>query len=151
MHRLNLLNLGVKNMTLSREFDRMFDHLNQAAVGFGPLFKEFTQTHSTYPPHNIVALSDTEFCLELALAGFKKSEITVKEQDGVLTVSSDKSESVASTQAYQYRGIGMRSFSKSFRIAEHFEIKDATMEDGILSINFVKDASASQAKVIAIK
>lgn len=140
-------------MSINRELDRLFDHFNQVAVGFGPMFRDLHVSTSNYPPHNIISVSENEFHLELAVAGFKKSEVTIQEENGLLTVTADKE--VADTNAdnknYQYRGIAKRSFSKSFRIAEHFEISEANMEDGILTVKFIKNAPLSKAKLIAIK
>lgn len=136
-------------MTLSRDFERLFNHLNQSAVGFAPMLRDFNYINTNYPPHNIIAVSDTEFNLELAIAGFKKEEITIEEEDSVLTVKGNKPDS--DEDSYQYRGIAKRNFTKSFRIAEHFEIGNATLEDGILTIFFKKNAPLSQVKVIAIK
>lgn len=138
------------NLSSSQELNRLFNHFNQVAVGFGPMFRDFTHTTNTYPPHNIVTISDTEFYLELAIAGFKKDEVTIQEDNGVLTITADKQESSTAAQTYQYRGIAKRSFSKSFRIAEHFEISKATMADGILTICFVKNTPVATPKFIAI-
>lgn len=136
-------------MTLNREFERLFDHLNQVAVGFEPMFRNFQHITSNYPPHNITKHGDNEFDLELAIAGFKKSEVTIQEENGILTITADKDKN-KDTPEYQFRGIAQRSFSKSFRIAEHFEIREAKLEDGILTIKFVKDTPLSQPKLIAI-
>ena len=137
-------------MSLNREFDRLFDHLNQVAVGFGPIFRDFQHTTTNYPPHNIVTISDTEFNLELAVAGFKKDEVTIQEENGMLTITADKASVAPDAIAYQYRGIAKRSFSKSFRIAEHFDISGANLEDGILTIKFVKNTPLTKPKLIAI-
>jgi len=137
-------------MSINRDLDRLFDQFNQIAVGFGPMFRDFQHTTSNYPPHNIITVSDTEFYLELAVAGFKKNEVSIQEENGMLTITADKAESSAGDQTYQYRGIAKRSFSKSFRIAEHFEISGANMEDGILTVKFVKNAPVSKPKLIAI-
>ena len=138
-------------MSINRDLDRLFDHFNQVAVGFGPIFRDFQHTTSNYPPHNIVTVSDNEFYLELAVAGFKKDEVTIQEENGTLTITADKAVIPDGTaQTYQYRGIAKRSFSKSFRIAEHFEIDSATMEDGILIIRFIKNIPLSKPKMIAI-
>ena len=139
------------NLSTSQELNRLFDHFNQVAVGFGPMFRDFTHSASHYPPHNIVTVFDNEFYLELAVAGFKKGEVTIQEDSGALTITADKQESSAESQIYQYRGIAKRSFSKTFRIAEHFEISEANMEDGILTIRFVKNAPLAKPKLIAIK
>jgi molecular chaperone IbpA len=138
-------------MTINRDLDRLFDHFNQVAVGFGPMFRDFNHTTSNYPPHNIVTLSDNEFYLELAVAGFKKNEVTIQEENGMLTITADKDNTVPDSNNYQYRGIAKRSFSKSFRIAEYFEIGEANMEDGILTIHFAKNTPIAKPKLIAIK
>lgn len=137
-------------MSINREFDRIFDHLNQVAVGFGPIFRDFQHATNNYPPHNIVTISDNQFNLEMAIAGFKKNEITIQENDGMLTIAADKADTAIDAVAYQYRGIAKRSFSKSFRIAEHFEIHEANLEDGILTIKFVKNTPVAVPKLIAI-
>ena len=130
---------------------RLFDQLESLTVGFGPVFKDFRVPTSNYPPHNIVRVSDDEFFLELAIAGFKKNEVQVEEHQGLLTVQGNKAEEDTDT-SYQFRGIASRSFSKSFRIAEFFEVKDATIEDGILTIKFVRNIpEEAKPKLIAIK
>jgi len=133
------------------DFDRLFDHISGLAVGFGPILRDFQHTSASYPPHNIITISDNEFLLELAIAGFKKDEVTVQEEHGILSITANKSDSVPES-LYQYRGIGKRSFTKSFRIAEYFEIHGAALEDGILSIRFVKNIpETAKPKLIAIK
>jgi len=132
------------------EFDRLFDRLDQLTVGFGPLFREFQFESTSYPPHNIIKRSDTELVLELAVAGFRKSEITLEEHESLLTVKGVK-ESQPEEQ-YQFRGIGKRSFEKKFKMAEYFEIAEATLEDGILTVVFKKNVpEEAQPKLIAIK
>lgn len=134
---------------MTNDFARLFDRFNELSVGFGPVFKDFNHSSSGYPPHNIITVSDNEFDLELAIAGFKKNEVTIQETDGVLTITADKETN--SEANYQYHGIARRSFSKKFHIAEHYEIKEAGLEDGILTIKFVKNMPDLQIKRIAIK
>lgn len=135
------------------DFSRLFDQLEALSIGFGPVFRDFRTQTSNYPPHNIVTLSDTEFKLELAVAGFKKNEVRMEEHQGVLTITGTKEvETDTENSVYQYRGIAGRSFSKSFRIAEYFEVNNATMEDGILTVTFVKNVpDEAKPKLIAIK
>jgi molecular chaperone IbpA len=133
------------------DFSRLFDHLEALSVGFGPVFRDFQSQTSNYPPHNIVRVSDNEFYLELAVAGFKKGEISMEEHQGLLTIKGDKVTDTSDT-SYQFRGIANRSFSKSFRIAEYFEVSDASLEDGILSVKFTKNVpEEAKPKLIAIK
>jgi molecular chaperone IbpA len=132
------------------DFTRLFDQLESLSVGFGPVFRDFQVPTSNYPPHNIVQISDNEFYLELAVAGFKKDEVTMEEHQGLLTIKGDKKTEPESV--YQYRGIASRSFSKSFRIAEYFEVANASMEDGILRVSFVRNVpEEAKPKLIAIR
>jgi molecular chaperone IbpA len=137
------------------DFSRLFDQLEALSVGFGPVFRDLQTPSSNYPPHNIVFINDGKFNLELAVAGFKKDEVSMEEHQGTLTIRGDKKpnldEVVEGMPTYQYRGIANRSFSKSFRIAEYFEVSDATMEDGILKVTFIKNVpEEAKPKLIAI-
>ena len=131
------------------DFAGLFNQLDSLSVGFGPVFKDFQIQPNGYPPHNIVRISDNEFDLELAVAGFKKNEVKIEECQGLLTIRGEKAEE---PPVYQYRGIAGRSFSKSFRIAEYFEVNNASMEDGILTVSFVKNVpEEARPKTIEIK
>jgi len=133
------------------DFSRLFDQLEALSVGFGPVFRDFQNPTSSYPPHNIVRVSDNEFYLELAIAGFKRDEIQMEEHQGQLTIRGDKATDTSDT-SYQFRGIAARSFSKNFRIAEYFEVSDASLEDGILTVKFTKNVpEEAKPKMIAIK
>lgn len=135
------------------EFDRLFDRLDSLTVGFGPLFRSFETATSGYPPHNIVKFTDNSYMLELAVAGFKKDEISIEELNGELVIKGNKNvgEKELSDQ-YQYRGIGQRSFDKRFKLAEYIEPSGAVLEDGLLSIILVKnEPEAAKPKLISIK
>ena len=54
-------------------------HLSRALVGFDQVFNQrLQQANGNYPPHNIVQLDDTHFVIEVAVAGFKETEIEVE-------------------------------------------------------------------------
>lgn len=132
------------------DFTRLFNQLEAMSIGFAPVFRDFQVQTNNYPPHNIVSVTDNEFYLELAVAGFKKDEVKMEEHQGLLTITGDKAAGPDST--YQYRGIAGRSFSKSFRIAEYFEVSNAALEDGILTVHFTKNVpDEAKPKLIAIK
>ena len=138
------------------DISRLFDQLESLSIGFGPVFRDLRAPTSNYPPHNIVFINDGKFNLELAVAGFKKDEVIMEECQGILTISAEKKvnldEPVEGMPTYQYRGIAARSFEKSFRIAEYFEVNNAVMEDGILTVTFTKNVpEEAKPKLIAIK
>lgn len=133
------------------DFDRLFTQLDSLSVGFAPLFRDFhTRVTATYPPHNIVKMSENVFVLELAVAGFKKHEIAVKEHQGELIISSSRDTS--ESDEYQYRGIGKRDFERKFKLAEFMEVVDARLEDGMLSVTLMRNVpEEEQPKLITIK
>lgn len=138
-------------MSRNDDFQRLFDQLDTLSVGFSPIFRNFNVPANNYPHHNIIKVSETEIVLELAVAGFKKNEITMEEHQGLLTIRGNK-EAASENPEYQYRGIAARSFSKSFQLAEYFEVSGAKLEDGILTVGFVKNVpETAKPKLIAIK
>lgn len=96
--------------------------------------KSHTENSSNYPPYNILKFSKTEYAIEIALAGFAKEEIDIEMESGILKVSG-KSDSRYNQENYVYRGIGTRQFTKSWTLAEHVVVRNATFVDGILRIN----------------
>lgn len=124
---------------MTRSISRLLDNLETQSLGFNDFFKDI-QNATHYPPHNIVIVSEDKFEIELAIAGFKRDEIKLQEHRGVLTISGEKHESNdTETKSYQYRGIAKRAFSKSFRLAEYFEVEDATLDHGILTVKLVRN------------
>jgi molecular chaperone IbpA len=104
-------------------------------VGFDHLFKEleFTATHANdhYPPHNIIKTNETDYLIELAIAGFSKDEISVEVKDRTLTV---KGEHKSKGREFIHRGISTKKFKRTFRLSEHVNVNGADIQDGILAI-----------------
>lgn len=117
--------------------------LSRFAVGFDHLFREMDKlqlnstTNSSYPPYNIVNVNDEQFFIEIAVAGFEDKDIDITLENGVLTITGNKSDETEDRQ-YVYRGIAMRSFTRTFRLAEHIEVEGAKLENGLLIVNLKK-------------
>lgn len=113
--------------------------LHRHAIGFDTLFEQLNRTFansksdSNYPPHNVVRIDDAHYVIELAVAGFAEDEINVELKDNILTVQGDQTRAEAGIE-YLYKGIGSRNFSRTFPLAEHIEVRGATVRNGILSI-----------------
>lgn len=126
------------NGTLTR-FDTTA--LNKALVGFDRLFDTFetrfaNQLSTNYPPHNIVKTDDTHYQIEIAIAGFKKNEISIEVEQEVLTVKGESETPHENTsRQYLHRGLSSRSFVRSWQLAEHMVVNGAEIKDGILTIN----------------
>ena len=105
-------------------FDSLFDQLNRTFAN--------SKTDGNYPPHNVVKLDDTHYVIEVAVAGFSEDEIDVELKDNILTVKGEqaKKEEVE----YLHKGISARNFTRTFPLAEHIEVRGATVKNGILAI-----------------
>ena len=104
-------------------------------VGFDHLFNEleFTAKHAQdhYPPHNIIKAGESDYLIELAIAGFSKDEINIEVKDRTLTV---KGEHVSKGREFIHRGISTKKFKRTFRLSEHVNVNGADIQDGILAI-----------------
>mgnify|MGYP006266711277 CR=1 FL=1 len=122
-------------------FDRQLDTIGRIHESIG--------RGSSYPPYNIIRTDEDTYSVELAVAGFTKDEIRVRVQDSVLTVEGSKAESL--DLEYLHKGIGTRSFTQTFVLAEYVEIAKATLIDGVLTVHLIRVLpEAKKAKTIEI-
>ena len=131
------------------------------SVGFDNLFDDFDRMLSFnsasinhYPPYNIRKVNDTDYVIELAVAGFGKKDIEVKSVENTLTIKSkDKKEEVLDEdENILHRGISQRSFTRSFTVAEDVVVKGADLKDGLLSVKLERIIpDEKKPKIIDIK
>ena len=105
-------------------FDNIFNELERLVEG--------TQPAPSFPPHNILKVNDTNYVVELAVAGFGKDEIDIQLEDGNLIIKGEKKDKEG--LEYVYRGIATRAFTKKIRLMETIEVRGAEFKDGILRI-----------------
>ncbi len=95
------------------------------------------ETHSNYPPYNLIHVNNVESTLEVALAGFKKKEVNVYTEYGKLFVEGTKEEK-EKTADYQHKGLAQRSFKRQWTLSDDVEIKEVTFADGLLTVKLGK-------------
>jgi len=109
------------------------------SVGFDGFFNRLTNmdiAQSGYPPYNIRKLNDLQYVVELALAGFSKSDIEVEVTDGTLTIrTAAKDEGTDNDEGFVHRGIAKRTFSRQFNLSDDIIVKNADLQDGMLIVN----------------
>jgi molecular chaperone IbpA len=108
----------------------------RSTVGFDHLFDMLQQVGDPgngFPPYNIERTDETHYRISLAVAGFAEKDLSVEVRDGVLTVTGKKEET--EKQGYLYQGIAGRSFTRSFQLAEHVEVRAAKLENGLLHVD----------------
>ncbi|MFP4313167.1 MAG: Hsp20 family protein [Alphaproteobacteria bacterium] len=95
-----------------------------------------TERFESYPPYNIEKLSEDEYRVVMAVAGFTDKDIDITVQDDTLTVSGKITESEEEEgKTYLHRGIAGRSFERTFRLADHIQVREADLTNGLLSID----------------
>ncbi|MBX9862134.1 MAG: Hsp20 family protein [Hyphomicrobium sp.] len=126
-----------------RHFD--LTPLYRSTVGFDRLAQLFDNAAGSdadvaYPPYNIERLSDNEYRITMAVAGFTTDEIKVDVKESTLTVRGEKSpEATDSERRFLHRGIAARSFERRFQLADHVEVKGAVLKDGLLNVDLVRN------------
>lgn len=91
-----------------------------------------------YPPYDIERVEDNEYTISIAVAGFRESELDVQVENGVLTVRGKK-EAPKKDAQYLHRGIATRSFERKFNLADHVEVHDAKLDNGLLELHLVRE------------
>ena len=107
------------------------------AIGFDSLWDRLhtIQTmngDSNYPPYNIIKHDDTHLSIEVAVAGFKRSELDVELAEGVLTVTAKAEPS--EEKEYFHRGLAKRAFTRKWTLADDVVVHDASLVDGVLVV-----------------
>jgi len=87
-----------------------------------------------YPPHNLIEYEDGKYTITLAIAGISKEDLDITLVEQNLTISYDGKETESNGKIL-YRGIANRSFNKIFHLAENIEVNDASIDNGLLTID----------------
>lgn len=120
------------------DLNKWLNDVHTVSIGFDELVNRLFTDHYTeanYPVYNLVKeKGGANYRLEIALAGFKKEEITVETADGKLFVIGkvEKDDSVE----YLHRGLSKRSFNRSWTLSDEVEITSVDFIEGLLVIKF---------------
>ncbi|MFK7866261.1 MAG: Hsp20 family protein [Alphaproteobacteria bacterium] len=124
-------------------FDRMARMLDNLA----------TESQISYPPYNIEKLSDSDYAITMAVAGFSPNDLDITVHQNQLTIQgrirpdpqpSQESETAdagdlsaqkqLNQRVFLHRGIAERSFERSFSLADHISITGAQIDNGLLHV-----------------
>jgi molecular chaperone IbpA len=138
---LPAISLNLKRIFIMRTFD--LTPLYRSAIGFdrlAQLLNDAQRNDSTpsYPPYNIELVSEDNYRIVMALAGFDRSEIDITfERDSLQVVGRKHRDGVERT--YLHRGIAARDFEQRFQLANHVKVTGASFDNGMLSIELVRE------------
>jgi molecular chaperone IbpA len=116
----------------------------RSSIGFDRLASMLDTALSTdqasagYPAYNINTTGENRYAITLAVAGFAQDEIDIQVENNVLTVRGKK-EDADNNEKFLYQGITLRPFERKFNLADHVEVTGADLNNGLLTINLVKE------------
>jgi molecular chaperone IbpA len=112
--------------------------LNRALLGFDQFFDSFEQKfahqiNNNYPPYNIIKHDENTYGLEVAVTGFAPEEVTVEIDQNQLVIKGERQKDAEQTN-YIHRGLASRDFTRSWTLAEHMEVGEGRIKNGVLTI-----------------
>ena len=119
------------------EFERTIDRISKLST-------------DSYPPYNIEQISQNSLRITVAVAGFKKDELDVSLEGIQLQIRGNKKDDERD-RFFIHRGIATRQFQRNFVLADGIEVKDASMDDGLLFIDLTQPINNDQSVKIEIK
>lgn len=118
-----------------KDFDKIF-------VGFDDQFNRMQQLHDdltknipNYPPYNIKKIDDNKYVIEMAVAGFGKSDIELEMNNDKLIVRGNvRSDDRDTVGSYIFKGVADRAFTRMFALGDHIEVRNAALVNGMLQV-----------------
>jgi molecular chaperone IbpA len=92
----------------------------------------------SYPPYNIERVGENDYRISMAVAGFGEGDLFIEVKENTLSIRGEKSAEQEAT-TFLHRGIASRSFERRFQLADHVVVKGATLENGLLHVDLVRE------------
>ncbi len=118
-------------------FDRLFNMLDQVAA---------SDAVAGYPPYNIERTGEHDYRVSVAVAGFAESDLSIESRENTLTIrgSRDVHAAQGAKREVLHQGIAARSFERRFQLADHVQVVGASLENGLLHVDFVREIPEAQ-------
>ena len=116
--------------------ERILDHVSKASA-------------EGYPPYNIEQVGDDALRITLAVAGFALEDLNVSLEDNQLVIRGRKNED-ETDRVYLHRGIAARQFQRMFVLADGIEVTGATLDNGLLHIDLVRQVPEPEVRTVKI-
>ena len=120
-----------------------FSPLYRSAIGFDRFAKllsdaQLNENEMSYPPYNIELFNENSYRIVMAVAGFSENDIEIESEQQTLKVSGKKQKNSEQVN-YLHRGIAARDFEHKFQLADHVQVTNARLENGLLEINLTRE------------
>ena len=118
--------------------NQLMDRITRNSIGLDDYFDRiFSVDSANYPPYNVIQLNNHETRVEIALAGFKKEEVSAFTEHGKLFIKGER-EVKDQVGTFVHQGLAQRNFERSWTLAEDTEVTNVVFEDGLLSVTLTK-------------
>lgn len=117
--------------TVFKDFDKFFVGFDDHVSRLQKLGAEVAKNIPSYPPYNIKKTGENSYVVELACAGFGKSEIDIELDGDKLVIKGNTTED---SSDYIVKGIANRAFTRTFSLMDNIEVKNAELINGMLKV-----------------
>ena len=141
---------GTSSITYSvPETAKYLLEIQKNSIGMDEWFKRFDtafESHTNYPPYNLVKESSVDFRLEIALAGYKREDIRISTEWNKLFVEAKKSGD--SSDEYLHQGLAKRAFTRTWTLSDDVVVGDVSYVDGLLTVKLNRVIPEHQKKKV---
>lgn len=118
--------------------DKWFVGADKVLKQFATAQDQFTKNIPGYPPYNIVKNDENHYTIEMAVAGLAKHNIDIELANNTLVIKGgstvDEIDPVDNPVTYIWKGIADRYFTRTFKLADTVEVKNAELINGMLKV-----------------
>ena len=120
-------------------FDRMLSLLDQVSGASA-------EASPTYPPYNIERTGENAYRITVAVAGFGEEDLAIEIKENALLIRGSKEGKADDEHRAEilYQGIAARAFERRFQLAEHVEVTGASLRNGLLHVELVRQIPEAQ-------
>jgi Molecular chaperone (small heat shock protein) len=129
--------------------------LYRSSVGFDRVFDLLENVSNKvesggYPPYNIEKVSEDDYRITIAVAGFGEGDIDIETHENELKIIATRPDSDEQRE-FLHQGIAGRAFERRFQLAEHVLVSGASLVNGLLNIELKRELpEAKKPRKIAI-
>ena len=120
-----------------------FDHFERTLDRISKMSSE------GYPPYNIEQTGENALRITLAVAGFRREDLSIQLENDQLVIRGRQEDSPE--RVYLHRGIAARQFQRSFVLADGIEVVGAELDNGLLHIDLVRPQPEARVKTVEIR
>lgn len=137
--------MTTENRVRPRKLDGYLLPLTQSFFGFDDLLGRINNVlnaskENTFPPMDIYQEQDGTYVIDLAVAGFRREDISIQlnQETGLLSITGkverDNETGSQAPQKFLHAGLARRFFQRSFTLADNVKVTGASLKDGVLTV-----------------